>query len=71
MLNTILPLIEETGLLGFASRSTLRPGRSQLKEVPFPLTTLYRRMGITYREDAYLAPATQRLLALLRRKKAM
>jgi DNA-binding transcriptional LysR family regulator len=71
MLNMILPLIEETGLLGFASQSTLRPGRSQLKEVPFPLTTLHRRLGITYRQDAYLAPATQRMIALLRRQRTI
>jgi len=66
MLNMMLPLIEETGLLGFASQTNLQPGRTQLREVPFATTTLLRRMGLTYRQDAYLAPATQRLIALFR-----
>ncbi|NEX63744.1 LysR family transcriptional regulator [Noviherbaspirillum galbum] len=70
VLNMILPMIEQTGLLGFASELNLRMGRSQLKEVPFDLTTMNRRMGMAYRSDAYLPPATQRLVNLLRRKAA-
>lgn len=69
VLNMILPLIEQTGLLGFASQLNLQTGRTHLKEVPFPLTTMHRRMGMTYRQDAYLSPATQRLIALLGRRK--
>lgn len=69
VLNMILPLVEETGLLGFASHLNLETGRTHLKEVPLPSTTMHRRMGLTYRRDAYLSPATQRLIALLRRKR--
>jgi DNA-binding transcriptional LysR family regulator len=68
--NMILPLIEQTGLLGFASQLNLQTGRTHLMEVPFRLTTMHRRMGMTYRQDAYLSPATQRLITLIRRRRA-
>jgi DNA-binding transcriptional LysR family regulator len=66
VINIILPLIEETGLLGFASKLNLRTGRTQLKEVRLMQTTMRRRMGLTYRRDSYLSPAVQRLIALIR-----
>lgn len=69
VLNMILPLVEETGLLGFASHLNLHTGRTHLMEVPFPLTTMHRPMGLTYRRDAYLSPATQRLIKLIQRKR--
>ena len=61
----ILPLIEETGLLGFASKLNLETGRTKLKEVRLPETTMRRRMGMTYRHDVYLSPAARRFITLI------
>lgn len=69
VINMILPLIEETGLLGFASKLNLLTGRTNLKEVRIPRKTMRRRMGLTYRHDLYLPPAAHRLIALLRRNR--
>lgn len=69
VINMILPLIEETGLLGFASKLNLQTGRAQLKEVPLPQTTMRRRMGLSYARDSYLPPAAHRLIALIRRNR--
>lgn len=66
VLNMILPLIEKTGLLGFATRANLQSGKTSLREVALKETTMQRRLGIAYRKDAYLSPATQRLVTLLR-----
>jgi len=68
VLNMIMPLIERSNLLGFASRLNLdaRPGK--LREVALKETTMLRRMGLTYRRDMYLSPAAQRLIGILRRQ---
>jgi len=65
VINMILPLIEETGLLGFASKLNLQTGRTNLKEVRLPETTMRRRMGMTYRHDVYLSPAARRFITLI------
>jgi DNA-binding transcriptional LysR family regulator len=69
VINMILPLIEETGLLGFASKLNLQTGRTNLREVSLPETTMRRRMGLTYRHDLYLPPAAHRLIAVIRRNR--
>ncbi|MBK4738160.1 LysR family transcriptional regulator [Noviherbaspirillum pedocola] len=69
VINMILPLIEETGLLGFASKLNLQTGRTKLREVPLPQTTMPRRMGLTFRRDLYLPPAAHRLIALIRKNR--
>ena len=68
VINIILPLIEETGLLGFASKLNVRSGRTGLKEIRLPETTMRRQMGLTYRHDVYLSPAAQRLIKLIRER---
>lgn len=68
-LNLLLPMIERTGLLGFASRLNLQTGRADLREVCLAETTWRRKMGITYRKNAYLSPVVQRLMTLLRENK--
>lgn len=64
----ILPLIERTNLLGFASRLNFKSGHKGLKEFVLKETTMHRPMGVTYRRGMYLSPATQRLVAILKRK---
>lgn len=68
VLNMIMPLIERSNLLGFASKLNLSTGRGHLKEVELKETTMLRRMGLTYRRDTYLSPAAQRLIAIIRDK---
>jgi DNA-binding transcriptional LysR family regulator len=67
MLLMLPALIVQTGLLSFISRHHLgaKSGRSGLKEVPLRETTMVRRLVVTYREQAYLSAATQRLVDLL------
>lgn len=65
VLNMIMPLIERSNLLGFASKLNLSAGRGHLREVPLRETTMLRRMGLTYRRDTYLSPAAQRLIAII------
>lgn len=63
----LLPaLIARTGLLSFVSRRTLVAGsKGALREVPLAETTLIRPLGVTYRRDGYLSPASRRLVSLL------
>lgn len=65
VLNMIMPLIERSNLLGFASKLNLSAGRGHLKEIVLKETTMLRRMGLTYRRDTYLSPAAQRLIAII------
>jgi DNA-binding transcriptional LysR family regulator len=60
-------LIAETGLLSFISRLHLKAGRSgaALKELDVKGTTMNRRLVVTHRENCYLSPAAERLIALL------
>lgn len=60
-------LVAKTELLSFVSRHTLAASASlaPLREVLLEETTLARQLGVTYRREGYLSPATQRLVALL------
>ncbi|MCP1575014.1 DNA-binding transcriptional LysR family regulator [Herbaspirillum rubrisubalbicans] len=71
VLNMIMPLIERSNLLGFASKLNLQAGRGHLREVVLKESTMLRRMGLTYRRDIYLSPAAQRLLTIIRRRPLM
>lgn len=68
MLLTLPMLIAGTSLLSFVSRPQLSGVHAQslLKEVKLPQTTMVRRMVVTYRTNAYLSPASRRLLQLFR-----
>ncbi|WP_420105934.1 LysR family transcriptional regulator [Herbaspirillum huttiense] len=65
-LNMIMPLIERSNLLGFASKLNLLAGRNHLREVVLKETTMLRRMGLSYRRDTYLSPAALRLIKIIR-----
>lgn len=67
MLLALPALIAESKLLSFISRHHLRKklAGNQLKEVPIRELTMTRRLVMTYRENAYLSPATRRLIELL------
>lgn len=60
-------LSDETGLLSFISRLHLQQGEAGagLREVKVRSATMRRRMVMTSRENGYVSPAAQRLIALL------
>lgn len=63
-------LISQTELLTFTSRRHvgLADAGTDLREVRLKETTMRRRFDVAYRRDAYLSPAAQRLIRLLRTK---
>ena len=63
------PLIEHTSLLTFISRRhlALSGAAATLREIPVKATTIRRTLSVIHRKDAYVPPAAQRLLTLLRR----
>jgi DNA-binding transcriptional LysR family regulator len=67
-----LPLRDEmvasSNLLGLSSRRYLRriAQRLNVAELPVRELTWRRRVGVSYREDAYLSPAARRLIDLLK-----
>ena len=67
MLLMLPALIAETGLLSFISRHHLVGTQrgARLREVPLKEATMRRKLVVAYREGGYLAPAAQRLIALL------
>jgi DNA-binding transcriptional LysR family regulator len=67
MLLMLPALIAETGLLSFISRHHLADSQrgAKLREVPLKEATMRRKLVVTFREGGYLAPAAQRLIALL------
>ena len=67
MLLMLPTLIAETGLLSFISRHHLegRQAVHGLREVPVRGATMRRRLVVTWRRNAYLSPATRRLMDLL------
>ena len=67
MLLALPALIAETSLLSFVSRLHLGKNYAggQLKEVPVHEVNMTRRLVLTYRENSFLSPACQRLVALL------
>lgn len=66
MLLMLPTLIERTGLLSFISRHHLqaRGGRVRLKEVAIEEATMHRRLVVSHRAKAYLAPAASRVVEL-------
>jgi DNA-binding transcriptional LysR family regulator len=67
MLLMLPALIEQTGLLSFISRLHLssRPGAGGLKELPVKQAVMKRRLVLSQREGAFVAPAVQRVCDLL------
>jgi DNA-binding transcriptional LysR family regulator len=66
VLNTILPILEKTPLLGFVTRYNLVTRRARVREVVMAETQLKRRLGLTYRKSAYLSPVATRIADILR-----
>lgn len=66
VLNSILPVLEKTLLLGFVSRLNLVAGKARVREVALAETQLQRRMGLTYRKNGYLSPVAVRVADILR-----
>jgi DNA-binding transcriptional LysR family regulator len=66
VLNSILPVLERTALLGFVTRLNLVPGRARVREVPVPEAQMTRRLGLTYRRNGYLSPVATRIADILR-----
>jgi len=68
VLNSILPILETTSLLGFVTRFNLVAGRARVREVLVPETRMKRRLGLTYRKNGYLSPVAVRVADILRAK---
>ena len=67
VLNTILPILETTPLLGFVTRLNLVAGRTRrVREVVLAETEMKRRLGLSYRNNAYLSPVAARIADILR-----
>jgi DNA-binding transcriptional LysR family regulator len=68
VLNTILPVLEKTPLLGFVTRFNLVAGRARVREVVLPEAQMKRRLGLAYRKNGYLSPVAARVADILRAK---
>nr|WP_187358882.1 LysR substrate-binding domain-containing protein [Pseudoduganella aquatica] len=66
VLNTILPVLERTSMLGFVSRFNLVVGRARVREVAVAELQMQRRFGLSHRRQAYLSPVALRVAAILR-----
>lgn len=69
----LLPkIIAQTDLLSFLSVRNLERGDAgrSLQEIPLETTTMLRHLGVLYRSDAYLSPAAQRLIDLIKHSAA-
>jgi DNA-binding transcriptional LysR family regulator len=66
VLNSILPVLEKTQLLGFVTRFNLVAGRARVREVVLAETQMQRRLGLTYRKNGYLSPVATRVADILR-----
>jgi DNA-binding transcriptional LysR family regulator len=66
VLNSILPVLERTALLGFVTRFNLVAGQARVREVDVPDAQMKRRLGLTYRKNAYLSPVATRIAQILR-----
>jgi DNA-binding transcriptional LysR family regulator len=66
VLNSILPVLERTSLLGFVTQLNLLAGRARVREVPVPEAQMKRRLGLTYRKNGYLSPVATRVADILR-----
>lgn len=61
-----LPAVASSTLLTFCSRRTLCKHAHELAEVDVKALQWTRRIGVTSRKDAYLPPAAQRLVSVLK-----
>lgn len=61
-------MVASTGLLSFMTRQSLENARSvaPLRVVPLEETRFTRQVGVAWRSGAYLSPAAQRLVEILR-----
>jgi DNA-binding transcriptional LysR family regulator len=66
VLNSIMPVLEKTKLLGFVTRYNLVAGNARVREVTLAETQMTRRLGLTYRNNAYLSPVMVRIAEILR-----
>jgi DNA-binding transcriptional LysR family regulator len=66
VLNSILPVLEKTQLLGFVTRFNMVGGRARVREVVLAETQMQRRFGLTYRKNGYLSPVATRVADILR-----
>jgi hypothetical protein len=66
VLNSILPILERSPLLGFVSRLNLVAGRARVREVELAETQMQRRLGLCYRKNGYLSPAAVRITDIVR-----
>jgi DNA-binding transcriptional LysR family regulator len=68
VLNSILPVLEKTQLLGFVTRLNLVSGKARVREVVLDEAQMKRRLGLTYRKNAYLSPVAMRVADILRER---
>jgi DNA-binding transcriptional LysR family regulator len=66
VLNTILPILETTPLLGFVTRFNLVGRTRRMREVVVLETQMKRRLGLSYRNNGYLSPVAARIADILR-----
>jgi DNA-binding transcriptional LysR family regulator len=66
VLNTILPILETTPLLGFVTRFNLVGRTRRMREVVVLETQMKRRLGLSYRNNGYLSPVAVRIADILR-----
>ena len=67
--NLLIHLVAHCGLVGFQPKYHVRRRRmlgQRLVELRVPALNWVRRLGVSYRRDAYLLPAAQRFIELLR-----
>lgn len=66
VLNSIMPVLERTPLLGFVTRFNLVAARARVREVVLAETQMRRRFSLTYRNNSYLSPVAARVANILR-----
>jgi DNA-binding transcriptional LysR family regulator len=66
VLNAILPILEKSPLLSFASRFNLISGRARVREVVVAEAQMQRRLGLSCRKNGYLSPVATRVAEVLR-----
>jgi DNA-binding transcriptional LysR family regulator len=66
---SITHLVAASELLGFTSRQTVRyaAAHDPIAEVRVKDLSVTRRIGVIYRKDAYLSPATRRFIEILKK----
>jgi len=63
-----LHVVSRCGMLGFASRRSLRTAARRLRLVEIPVREMSwrRRVGVSHRKDVYLSPVARRFIEILR-----